>query len=296
MNWIILLSLLIFSILVSVLLKNINQNTIITETYLNTDNIGITNFLNDKIIQYSLYKTDTLYEEKIRKLLMNNKQNITDIIKYTDENNKYSDWIKTTEYNNINKLSEISAYMYYSIIEKLSIENIQILYYKLNKLKYNSIQILADYDIILFKTNDIYAYHINLLCVFNIRTNNIIILCIKMIGIVSEDNINQYTYLNENDNYKHIKMYKNNIISDVSTFDSFNSLKDQDQRVENVLYEKIIKDDDIKNDEDYKKNIKYTNDQNIIRKMFLNNLNNTCKINSKNIYKLYPYNNDFFIF
>lgn len=296
MNLIILFGLLIFSIILAILLKKLPKNLEISEAYINDDNIGLKNFINNDIIEYSIKKIDINYENKLKNILLNKKNILIDIIKYTNDDNKlWSKWIKSDEYSNEKKLSEICNYFYHAMKQKLLSENIQILYYKLNKLKYNNDKLLLDNDFVFYKDRDTNAYHINIISIADLYSNNINILYIHMIGIINQDKINQYIYLSQNDKYSYVNLYNSFIDDNTSQYDSFNSLKSHDKDLENILYKKL-KNDEIDN-EDYKRNIIYTNNQNIVRKMFLENLNNDeSDLNSKNKYKNYPYKEDFIIY
>ena len=310
MNLIILTGLLIFCVLLAILLKQIPQTSSDPETFLDEDGLGLTNFINNDIIQYTTRQSDNNYAEKLKNVLINKKQSLANIIKYTDDNMAWSIWKKPTEFKDQTKLSELSTYLFYAIQQKLLSENIQILYYKLNKLRQSKNALLFENDFVFYKTRDIYAYHVNIISA--IEDKKIHILYINMIGNINEDKLNNVMYAasyasyasyasttsnanNSLDYSTFITDTINPINDSVAQFDSFKSLKTQDQDVANILYKKIVDTgDSLQYNEDYKKNIEYTYNQNIIRNAFLKNLHKTdTEIDSTNIYKNYPYGNDF---
>lgn len=281
--------------LVCVLIGNIfGKNKDIIEKYISAINLKPKKE-EKNILQYSTLYVNEFFEEKIRNILYD-KNNIFNVIKYLEGTTTWSKWYEPYQEENQEMLNEMSHYFVNFIKSKLSKNNVKIVFEKLNRLRKNQQEkalYLYEHDFVFYKTDELYAYHFNILSVVNETNKEVKILYANLMGKINDEYLNNI-YLNDDDNLYYVNYQNKNKIDIQYSKDSMIGLKSQDKELKDILHKNIMQTDDISNEEDYKKNIEYMKNQNEVRKMFLNNLvnDNNSKINSNNIYKNYPYKND----
>ena len=224
----------------------------------------------------SIPKSDDEFKNKLNKIF-NINNNIKTLINIS-ENIKWSNWITANNlhYNIYNKF-----YRYISNI--ISFYNIKIIYsmlknVKINNNNYNNLLLNID---LLLHDNTINAKHINILVYYN--NDKFYIIYINIIGVVSEFDIKNNTYLkdinieNSFNNISNISYNtkKSNINNICDSCDNKESIKDDyiDNYIKNYLLNNI--DSEIYNVNDLidiKKNIKYKENEEIVKNHFMNKL------------------------
>lgn len=300
----------------------------------NYKNIGIYSWTNSSIqsIPTDIVIDDTnsnYYELDNNKYLSKLKDafliNNDKLIKITN-NIIWSKWIypndARSDENDIlaNKYSQIYNYILNNI--KKNIDNdIDIIKDKFKCYRYNKLnknEILIDMDILLYRKNKLNGKHCNLLVTIN--NNTIDVVYIKIIGIVNQDvmqeirghdinNDNISTFITSSLLGQKIHDYQDTIYNITDDYTNNN--------IETILYNTIIKNNDNEKDDynnilnkldktdreriDYMllelhNNKQYTNDYIITHNHYLNNIEKNIQNNSStNIYKNYPYKEDFTI-
>ena len=195
-----------------------------------------------------------------------------------------------------NQFQKYSETIENAITDKLRSCNLNAknIYFKMNKYRNDNVNkkfLIFDIDLVLYKKTNNFAEHIKILCVYNLNTDKVTFINFIIIGIISENNLFMKN-IERNGNYKR---KNNNFKYDgevLKTEDNCENIKSHDLQVQKCLYNKIMHNYEIS--PDLKKNIEYTRDQNLVRKMFIHSmLNNDQSINSNNIFKNYPIKDDF---
>lgn len=247
----------------------------------------------DNILEHSIKTTDKEYEKKIKEILILKKNDVHNLMKFTDGTIKWSRWFVNTNEN----IKHLMDAMYFNVIKKVCKYNIVILFYKLNKYRLSlchSGDILMDFDFVFYTPNDFYAYHINIACVLNKKSYDIYYLYVENVGKISQDKLDTSICQVSNDNLVNVD-FPNEKYEELPDHDSFYSLISDDDELRKVLSKNLVYDSVVDNI-DYHKNIQYNNDQEIIRNMFLSGMkDNKSNICSTNKYKNYPYKSDIVI-
>lgn len=224
----------------------------------------------------SIPKSDDEFKNKLNKIF-NINDNIKTLINIS-ENIKWSNWITA---NNLHYNIYIKFYRYISNI--ISFYNIKIIYsmlknVKINNNNYNNLLLNID---LLLHDNTINAKHVNILVYYN--NDKFYIIYINIIGIVTEFDIKNNTYLkdinieNSFNNISNISynIKKNNISNICTSCDNKETIKDEyvDDYIKNYLLNNI--DSKIYNVNDLidmKKNIKYKENEKLVKNHFMNKL------------------------
>jgi len=281
----------VLSIIIFVIVVIVFLNFIYIENFTNYSDSLFTNNIDNNILKFSNPLNEDVDKHLYNKLL--NIDSAFKSIKYL-EGVSWEQW-KTGISNGIqithkNKLQKV--------LDESDI-NSTIIYCKLNKKSQGSTHkqlSLIDSDVVIYNKGKCYADHVKILYVYDISSENVDIINCILIGKISENDIYMKTSLTNDRNYSKFEqndfMYGGDIITIEDNIDEITS---HDLQVQKLLYNKLMKSHESVSD-DLKRNIEYTNNQNIVRKHFLNNmLNNTQAINHNNIYKNYPYGEDFSI-
>lgn len=263
----------------------------IAETFTNIDpelynrhNSMVRNFVNSDILQHSIKMCNKKIESELNCALCKHKPCLNDAIKYIEGVN-WSVWNNPTK-----QLEDINYQMYLYVADKLDAD---IIYFELKQYKKNlknAKELLLHFEFVLYKKNSVYAYHISYITVYNIDTQSFNILNVRILGSISEDKIHMYQNQNNSIDYSPIKLdikYMESLVVE----DPYEAITTHDEQVENILYHKLLNKDEFS--DDYWKNIEYTNNQNIVRNMFLQDKHQQKPMPS--CYKKYPYGNDFTI-
>lgn len=209
-------------------------------------------------------------------------------IKYI-EGTSWEDW-------QINSSTQINKTQCDIINKKLMDMSVitNIIYFKLNKLckcKYDKHLYLIDCDLVLFKKGACSAEHVKMLYVYNEVVHTIDIINCILVGKINENNaFMKNTGIDEK--YQKVSSNDFKYTHDIIKIDD--DTTSQDLEVQKLLYNKIMKTHEVI-PEDLRKNIEYTNNQNEVRKMFINKMlnNNSQLINEKNKFRNYPHSDDF---
>lgn len=245
--------------------------------------------INPNITKYSIILPNNVHKTKrldiIKNNLCTNNELLINIIKYS-EGIEWTEWLTDED----KKITEYAKKIYYYVNNKIKQ---RIIYYNVIKYRYsidNRQYILFDTEYVLYKKNAINAEHIKLLCVVDTYTNKIHILYIDIIGLINEDKL----YIKNE--------YKDSIYEDVSTDnvlnknmeceDSCSALLRQDNDVADILYTNLARDLN-NNDPLYLENEEYKKLQTFVKNVLFEGCMKNTKTN--NIYKNYPYTNDFTI-
>lgn len=224
----------------------------------------------------SIPKSDDKFKNKLNNIF-NINNNIKTLINIS-ENIYWSNWItaNSLHYNIYNKF-----YRYISNI--ISFYNIKIVYSILKNVKINinnNNNLLLNVDLLLHN-NTINAKHINILVYYN--NDKFYIIYINVIGVISEFDIKNNTYLkdinieNSFNNISNISYNtkSSNINNSCFTCDNKETITDEyvDNFIKNYLLNNI--NDNIYNVNDIidiKKNIKYKENEQIVKNHFMNKL------------------------
>lgn len=242
------------------------------------------------ILENSIKNVDKKYENYIKSILISKKNDVINLIKFTDGSVKWSGWLLN---ENDTLLKELVNDMYLNMNKKLCDFNIKIIFQKLNKYRislHNNSDIMLDIDYVFYKPNDYFAYHINIISVINKKTFNIYYLYVANIGQICEDKLDT-SICTLPDNYVKVNFSNKNSLETTD-----NCLITEDNEVKNIL-SKNLEHDFLKENPDYIKNQQYNLDQKIIQNMFLNGLKKSedCTVISTNKYKNFPYKSDIII-
>ena len=278
----ILILILIFIILI-LISKDISEKFINIDPELYHDP-KIENQINNNIIEHSVKVCDKNLENKIYNILCKKKTSLCDNIKYI-EGISWSIWFSD---GSMPYLQDISHQIYNYVLQKLQT---RIIYFKLKKYKKNikdSQEIILDYDFVFYQRNKPYAYHVNIICMYYMKSEKFDVLYVKLLGAISQDKLH-IPGSTVSSVYSQVKYDNKSTCFDDDN--SFEEMTTHDERVQNILYTKLMKSEDL-HDEDYWKNMEYTRNQNIVRNMFLKD-KQSKNTSMKNNYKNYPYCNDF---
>jgi hypothetical protein len=223
----------------------------------------------------SIPKNDNDFKNKLNKIF-NINNNIKTLINIS-ENIKWSNWVTANSihhniYNKFNKyISNIIGFYNIKIIYSI-LKNIKINYNNKNNILFNIDLLLYD--------NTINSKHINILVYYN--NDKFYIIYINVIGVITEFDIKNNTYLkdiNIENSFNNISNITNNTknsnINNSITCDNKDTITDEyvDTFVKNYLLNNI--DSDIYNVNDLidmKKNIKYKENEKLVRNHFMNKL------------------------
>lgn len=261
------------------------------ESFTNIDNISIPDkyvnkYINPNLLNHSVKITDENIHKEVQNILCGNNSNTcSNAIKYI-EGVEWTKW-ETKSNENVKELCK-------KVYDYLTKKNLKVIYYKLNRFRKNiknTNEIMLDYDFV-YDKKGIHAYHVNIICVIHTITKRINMVHVNLVGAISEDKIHMKNLAEDN-----LVSFDKGItkILDVSyEEDTSECFKKNDEQVYNILYNKLS-DNDNNDDDDYKKNVEYTKNQNIVRKMFMDGLKDTNNAKTKGYYKSYPYSNDFVV-
>lgn len=263
------------------------------ESFTNIDNINIPDkyinkYINPNLLNHSVKITDENIHKEVQNILCGNQSTVCSInaIKYIEG----AEWTKWENESNEN-IRELCKKVY----DYLTKKNLKVIYYKLNRFRQNiknTNEIMLDYDFV-FHKKGIHAYHVNIICVIHMITKRINMVHVNLVGAISEDKIHMKN-LNEDNLVSFNKKGITNILDVSYEEDTPDCVNKYDEQVYNILYNKISNNDN-NDDDDYKKNVEYTKNQNIVRKMFMDGLKDTNNVKIKGCYKSYPYSNDFVV-
>jgi|TARA_Y100000389_G_scaffold193749_1_gene222868 hypothetical protein len=245
---------------------NNNNNNFIINSY-PSNNLDFINNCNP-----SMEFNNDIYKKKLYNIFeINNNLNI--LFKISD-NITWSKWKKPDSLTN--KIYNKFIIYFNSILNNNHIIN---KYHTFNKFKVNSFNkynFLFNIDVLLYRKNKIHAKHINLIVYYNNDKFNIIYL--NIIGNVNEFNIKNKNFLKNTLNQNSVDFINsdfNNFNNCDDNCDSCNSLTDDyvNNNIENILIKKINNKSFNTNDSiNINKNINYYNNQNIVKKHFMDKL------------------------
>lgn len=249
--------------------------------------------VNTNILENSIIFQDTAETRELSQFY----KNVMGCTNSLDKTIKYTQGIDWSEWQILNSTTDavnrVTKLICDSIKEKIKPYGINVIHHVLNKYKRSKSDILIDYDFAFYKKSDSFAVHSKVLCCYNMNSNKFEIVYFKLIGKISDDMIYIKSESIQDDEFakfQHNDRYATDIISD----DTYSCISSEDIQVQNLLYNKLMNYNE--NHEDYKKNIEHGINQNNVRKMFLNNRDaNKNPMNTNNIFKKYPYKNDFVI-
>lgn len=220
-------------------------------------------YINDKSYFYEYNDKD--YEKYMSRLLQIND---TKHFIMAIEGINWSKWNNPDDISNkyYNKFIEY----FNNIIEP---EKIKVIYNVLKKYKYYKNNYLLDVDLLLYKLEKLNGKHINIILTYN--NNKFEIVSLKVIGSVNEYDIHNNTYLKNINNDLYIDYNKSYNIANCD--DCIFSITDKcfNNNIKNILLNNLNK-NYLHNNENkrFNENIEYTNNQNDIRKSFIDNLKN----------------------
>jgi len=242
-------------------------------------------------LQNNIYGEDNneILEEVLTSYI-HNPSDINKIIKYV-EGIEWKEWC-----DDINEQHFVINQSLIEIIQKkLNKHKYQIIQNRINKYRetrHSNEKIMIDCDIAIYNNVHVNAYHLKVLYYVDLVTNEVDIVTVKLIGKIDERYVfnDGITYL-----VKNAVPYKENTyrryLGNINLEDTTDDLMKDDKKTSDILYNKIINDHFI-DDDDYVNNIIFQKNHDIVRKMFLDNLNKTQgPANSR--YKTYPIDNDF---
>lgn len=302
-RFVILTTLLVFACIFNIVMTHHKQEHFDLPNFVNVDEIDVDMEIkceNSNILGYSIKTDDEQFSKKIKGILYDGKNDINNTIKYLDGTVEWSKWIKNNNDDDI--LKDICKKMYVNMSKKLAHNDINIIYHTLNKYKVSlrrKDEIMMDFDFVFYKPKDFFAYHVNIICVINKVTMIRHFLNVEAKGQICEDKLHEHLCDDDNDNYVYVEFEQSNFYDETIPVDSLQSLKTEDEEVKKIL-SKNLKYNTESEDPDYIKNIDYEQNQQIVKNMFLGELNDnqqftkTC-VNSANIFKNYPYQSDIVI-
>lgn len=278
-------------ILLLALMVPISQN--ISEKFSNIDpelfyGGNVRKFVHPSILEHSIKTTNKKLETELNTTLCK-KTCLYDTIKYI-EGMEWSSWMKVKA--NDSFFHDVTQQMYDEVKQKL---NSNIIYFELKQYKknlHNTKDLLLNFDFVFIKENIANAYHVTYISTYNTYTHVFNVLTVKILGTISEDKIHMYA-----GNACTMPLFvdftcRNDSVADrLVVEDSFEEMTTHDEQVEDILYEKLMASEEVS--EDYWKNVEYTRNQEIVKQMFLKDKHIRTDKSSTNIYKNYPYSNDF---
>jgi len=260
----------------------------IAENFANIDNVYLPDrtlhtYVNKNLLDHSIKCNDAKVQEFVQSALCGNSYAIN-AIKYI-EGTTWTNWSVSYNENVTDMCNRLHDFI------KKKLKNTNILYANVNKIRKNTKnekEIMIDYDFVYHNNNDMYAYHINIVCVVRLCTKCIRMVYANLVGAICEDKIYMKSSEDTKDMVQIPRTYKH--IPDISFEDeSQKCISTQDEQVKNILFDKL--NDSHEEHPDYDKNQEYIRNQNIIRNMFLQDLKKDVKQTNK--YKKYPYTHDF---
>ena len=279
-----LIIILLISILLFPISKKIYENFVNIDPILYTDK-AIFNYVNKNILDHSIINKNTQLEKHLNNLFISSKNRLFKQIKYI-EGIQWSSWN-----TNISQFDDISYQLCNYINNKLKSN---IIYFSLKRYKENindNNEYILDYHFVYNNKKLLDAYHICVICIYNLSNNNFNIINIKVNGIISSDKI--YMYNTNENNIIYYNAPFNNFSINEELENTYEDITSHDKQVENILYRNLMDKQDTEKCDDYIKNINYENNQNIIKNFLIKDKYKNNKI--INCYKNYPYKADFTI-
>ncbi len=273
-------------LLITILFMSISYK--IAENFANIDNPYLpyrssTEYVNKNLLEHSIKCNDAKVQEFIQSALCENSYALN-AIKYI-EGTTWTKWFVLCNEN----ISDICNRLHVFIKKKLKKTNI--LYSKVNRFRKNTNdakEIMIDYDLVYHDNKDVYAYHINIVCVVHLCTKCIRMVYVNLVGSICVDKIYMKSSADAKDMVRVPRKHQH--IPDTSyEEESQKCISTQDEQVKNILFDKLK--DSYEEHEEYHKNQEYIRNQNIVRNMFLQDLKQDFKLTNK--YKKYPYTHDF---
>lgn len=242
-------------------------------------------------LQNNIYGEDNSENlEEVLTSYIHNPSDINKIIKYI-EGIEWNEWCDDINEKHV-LINQSLIEIIQNKIKKYEYEIVQNRINKYREDRNSNEKIIIDSDIALYNNAQVNAYHLKMLYYVDLVTNKVDIVTVKLIGKIDERYVfnDGITYL-----VKNAAPYKENshkkYLGNINLEDTTDNLIKDDKKTSDILYNKIIKDDCI-DDDDYVKNIVFKKNHDVVRKMFLDNLNKVQKpVNSR--YKTYPIDNDF---
>lgn len=256
--------------------------------------------INPELLLFSVPLPDSkdkkeMIDVLIEKIVGTQQTMYNNMIKYGADVIKWSKWIyNNTEDTSIDSIGR-QVCQYINKKEK-------VIFYKLNKYRYDKDtynMVLLDIELVLFKEKNPYAKHIQTVCVVELMSQKIHVIDIRLLGIISEDKIYAVTNHASSNHYMDIDNLQQNTIDEnmysLLYEDNCKSMMTQDAQLHSVLYSQLMHIDD----EASLQNQQYIENQNIVRNMFMQNIekrHKTCRRKRLgDSYKHYPYKEDFSI-
>ena len=242
---------------------NYKRNLQIISTPL--DNID---YINNKHYYYEHNNTD--YLKKMYEIF-NVNNDVNTLIKIN-----HSDWSNWDIPNKkVNKIYYKFLNYFNNIIRPHKIFNIYTIFKKFKFNNNNTNNLLIDSDILLYRNNKIHGKHLNVLIYYN--NNKFHIINFNIIGIVSQFNIINNSYLKDINLSNHVDLNNNNHFNFncESNCDSQLTIDDHfvDNKIKNNILNNLV-DNSFYNHDSIKKNQSYFKLQNLIKnKLFTNKLN-----------------------
>jgi hypothetical protein len=163
---------------------------------------------------------------------------LNNIIRFSDDSIiKWSKWTESADSNDLPR----QIYQYINGKVRTVDKSIKIVLYKLNKSRYGEAHFcMFDYDIVFYKQGENSASHYRVLCVTE-NGKKIHFVYVKLAGTINQDKIFGYDYDSDSDNNVEIDpiTFHNPTISNDNTL-----LNMEDKEVQDLLYSKMIQNDD----------------------------------------------------
>lgn len=256
----------------------------VVEKFLFLDNQKSTLSINQNILKHSILLSDDKINQKYTDSIITSigtscEKMLKNLILHNNED--FSEWIRDIEERNT-VINNVCNYVVQYVKKKYDV-----IFFKLNKYKYskNMTSVILDIDFVFHK-----GLHAKIVCMLDIPTRNIKFYNIKAVGTISEDKIWQ---VEEVDEPEEIVGKDNNYLdanlNELMYSDTCLSMKTQDQQLHNLLYAKLMYIPDKASID----NLQYMENQNKVRRMFMDKLSNPRQKMMNNCYKNYPYKNDF---
>lgn len=248
--------------------------------------------VNDDMLSQTVLLDDNETNDNDYSILNKNKTHNS--IKYT-EGITWNNWVNV---NRKEVLKDIEGHVR-NYIDNFHFDA-QLILCRLNRYRHGITDqdtVLLDYDIVLYNAKKKYADHCKLLCVYHIK-NGIDVVHFNIIGKIHEDQIymksNNDIFDAEYKSYKQQHIYKDDFLNNE---DDYKSLKTHDEQVDKLMYNKLMGNNSLYNDDkDYIKNREHQKAHDIVRNMFMDGLKTpSINIDKTPHYKSYPYKNDFII-
>ena len=219
-------------------------------------------------------------QKEYREMMMKNIPNSTllSTIKYID-GIEWSKWSKKMSKQNILDNINLKVQSYLQEILDRQTKDIIIINSRFHQFKIDRNDrrhLLLDYDFIVQNTDKDIADYLRILFVLNTHTNKLDIIFIKLVGEIHKDKLYvanekvsglNRSILSQYDISHHEVMAKEKIDFE----DTFDNIKSEDEKVQNILYEKLMK-SNLEEDPDYIANRIHTVNQNAVREYFTRHL------------------------